>query len=129
MYEDDQKCRNQKNLLEEGDVMKFKVQMTLTEAQIKNMKLSLDKITPIYKTLDDDLTDEIDWIKFWSQMIFDTSCDFVWDRYYCDFHDKKILPKNLFYKLVRHVLNCRSKSRRINENSVQYCFVESKSTS
>ncbi len=108
--------------------MKFKVQITLTEAQIKNLRLSPDKITPIYKTLNDDLTDEIDWIKYWTQMILNASCDFVWDRYYDEFHNKKILPKNLFYKLVRRTLHCCTKPYRTSNNHVKNCFIPIKST-
>ena len=100
----------------------YKTQATLTEAQVKHSKISFDKITPVYKTLNDDLTDEIDWINYWEEMILETSCDFVWDRYYDDFHDKKILSRNSFYKLIRQTLHCCSKQVRIND-AVKYCFV------
>lgn len=103
--------------------MMYKVIYEVTEAQMKNLKLSPNKITPVYKTLDDDLTDELDWIDYWEKMILDTSCEFVWDRYYDDFHDKKILSKNLFYKLIHQTLGCHSKQIRLTRDTTKYCFV------
>lgn len=107
--------------------MKFKVTYMLNEDEVKNLPLSPIKIIPEYKTEQDDLSEEIEWIEYFEGMILSTSCDYVWDRYCFDFSDKKILPKNIFYKLIRKTLNCYSAQRRLAHNSVKYCFV-SKST-
>lgn len=108
--------------------MKFKVHLTLTEAQLANVKMSFDKVTPAYKSLNDDLTEEVEWICHNKNMIVGAACEFVWDMYYTAFYHKKILTKTAFYKLVRNTLCVKNKPFRLSSDTVKYCFV-SKSTS
>lgn len=103
--------------------MKFKCTIEITENELKDIMPMVKKIIPVYKTLSDNITSEIDWIKNQRQMILISSCDFVWDKYCEDFYDKKILPKKLFYKLIRHILHCYSKSVRISDDTVKRFFV------
>lgn len=108
--------------------MKFKVHLTLTEAQLANVKMSFDKIAPAYKSLNDDLTEEIEWIRDNRKMIVGAACEFVWELYYTAFYHKKILTKTAFYKLIRDTLAVKNQVIRLSSDSVKTCFV-SKSTS
>lgn len=106
--------------------MMFKMTLQVTQAMMthifKRIKFLKADVVPMNKTLNDDLTEEIEWIDYWSEMISSAPCDFVWDRYYEEFSDKMILSKHNFFKLIKRHLNLKSKTVRIGKDSVKYCF-------
>lgn len=80
------------------------------------------KITPVYKSLNDDLTNEIEWIH--QHEIINAVCEYIYDLYCESFKEKKVLTRNSFYKLVRKELPLKSKAIRIGQDNVKRCFVE-----
>ena len=86
-------------------------------------KYEYKKLTPIYKSFHDDLSDEINWIDDKTNLIIDSACEHVWDLYYDDFINKKILSKHNFYKLVREQLKVKMKVVKISQNITKNCFV------
>lgn len=111
--------------------MMFKMTLHVTEAMMnhifKRIKFLKADVVPINKTLNDDLTEEIKWIDYWADMISCAPCDYVWEQYYDEFSDKIILSKNNFFKLIKRHLNLRSKTMRLGDDSVKYCFYKIKS--
>jgi hypothetical protein len=99
--------------------MIFKCISEISEKELDINKYN--KITPIYKKLNDDLTDEIHWIH--DNIIVDVSCEHIWNLYYEAFIEKKILSKHDFYKLIRRELSLKCKVIRIDKNTM-YCFVK-----
>lgn len=106
--------------------MMFKMTLQISEAMmnhiLKRIKFLKANVAPINKTLNDDLTEEIEWIDYWSETINGAPCDFVWDKYCEEFSDKMILSKHNFFKLIKRHLNLRSKTMRFDKDNVKYCF-------
>lgn len=88
----------------------------------KNLPETYTKIIPKYKSLKDDLTLETKWIRY--NDVVGLPCDYVWQKYYDEFIDHKILSKNNFYKLVKSTLNVKMKVMRTSDDSVKNCFVK-----
>ena len=80
--------------------------------------------TPLYKSLENDLTDEVNWIHSHESMIVGAVCEFVWDLYYEEFIDKMILSKYKFYELIKRELNVEMGVIRISQDSVKNCFID-----
>jgi hypothetical protein len=90
------------------------------------------KILPSYKSLNDNLTDVINWIREKAAEMngfHEIACEHIWDLYYDEFIDKKILSKHDFYKLIREKLQVKMKIVRINTEAVKRCFVTKSSFS
>lgn len=122
MYEDDQKCRNQKNLLEEGDVMKFKVVCESGGNDLYKLLGYAKKISLLYKSKADNV--DIEWIH---QNVQDgMACKYVWDKYYNDFYDLKILSKKKLFETIRDELDMTCKTIRTSKTEIKYCFCKSK---
>lgn len=94
------------------------------EVSENNLPENYTKIIPKYKTLDDDLTDEINWIYAHEHLITGAACEYVWDLYYKEFVNCKILSKNNFYKLIKKELSLKCKIVRISQDATKYCFAE-----
>lgn len=80
------------------------------------------RIMPIYKSLKDDLTLETKWIR--NINVIGLPCDYIWESYYNEFIDGKILSKNNFYKFVKSTLKVKMKVMRISDHTVKNCFVK-----
>lgn len=87
-------------------------------------KYEYKKLIPIYKSLCDNLTDEVTWIHNKANLIVDSACEHVWDLYYDDFIDKKILSKHNFYRLIREELKVKMKVVKISQNATKNCFIK-----
>lgn len=78
--------------------------------------------TPLYKSLDDDLTDEINWIHAHKSMIVGGAvCKDIWKLYCRDFIDRMTLSKYKFYELIKNKLNVETGVVKTS----QRCFVKS----
>lgn len=105
--------------------MIYKTIIETSETDLQNVINKSISIRPIYKSLDYDIESDISWIHAHSDMIVGAACEFIWDLYYDDFLDNKILSKLKFYELVRHELNLECKHIRLSSNIVKYCFIKS----
>lgn len=94
------------------------------EAAENDLPDSYIRIIPIYKSLKDDLTNEIDWIHTYKDFIVGATCEYIWELYCGEFLDRKILSKNNFYKLVKKELSLEGKIIRMSQDATKYCFTE-----
>lgn len=79
---------------------------------------------PIYKSLEDDLSDEINWIRSHESIIVGAACEYVWYLYYDEFIDKMILSKYKFYEVIKKELSVKMKVIRISQDTVKNCFID-----
>ena len=100
--------------------MMFQVTHELSENDLPE---TYTKIIPKYKSLEDDLTLETKWIRANESNIVGAACEHVWDLYYDEFIDCKIISKNNFYNLVKSTLHVDMKVTRISEDNIKNCFV------
>lgn len=82
--------------------------------------------TPIHKSLENDLTDEVNWIHSHESIIIGAACEYIWYLYYDEFIDKMILSKYKFYELIKKELNVETKVVKISQDNIKRCFVEVK---
>lgn len=97
--------------------MRYKVIQSVSENELRNM--TCEKILPDYKISPDE--EDINWVR--SHDVLDASCEFVYDNYYNDFINEKILTKNLFYKLVREIHDVECKVVRLSNETIKNIFV------
>ena len=104
--------------------MIFRCVVDISESDyVKDME-KYKEPTPIYKSLENDLTDEVNWIRSHESMTVGAACEYIWDLYYKEFIDKMILSKYKFYELIKKELNVEMKVIRIGQDSVKNCFVD-----
>lgn len=104
--------------------MIFRCVVNISKSDYVNDMEKYNEPTPIYKSLENDLTDEVNWIRSHESLIIGAACEYVWDLYYKEFIDKMILSKHKFYELIKKELNVEMKVIRINQDSVKNCFVD-----
>lgn len=101
--------------------MRFKVICEVSEPELMKVSSMTKKIIPLYKSHAE--AADIDWIHKNKDIIIDSACTLVWDKYCEDFTDDIILSKNTFYKLVKRELGLKNKMVRVATDAVRYCFV------
>ena len=80
--------------------------------------------TPVYKSLESDLSDEVNWIRSHESIIVGAACEYIWDLYYDEFIDKMILSKYKFYELIKKELDVKMRVIRISQDTVKNCFID-----
>lgn len=104
--------------------MIYKTIAEITVTELNENMSACERIIPVHKSLKDDLTLEINWINNHKHLIPGAACEFIWDLYYEDFIDQKILRRYDFYKLIRRQLDLECNTVRTANESIKYCFVE-----
>lgn len=106
--------------------MKFKLTCEVSPNDLKDINTNNAKLTPLYRS--NPTSEDIKWINERGKLIVGAACDFIWEMYYRDFIDERILSKKKFFELVREIFGCECKMTRLATDSVKYCFVDKMSS-
>lgn len=109
-------------------IMIYEVKIKLNEEEFRQFDFqNAAFVNPLYKKECDD--QEKDWIVSHSEVIgHGIVASYVYELYWNDFIDKKVVAKTKFYKACREILGLEMKRISI-ENETKYCFIKSQDES